>query len=127
MKILDLLKKEEAQASALPSALAVSLATLSARHLNAARDIMSKKEQQAARQAVETLSAARKQLHGIERALKLRDQEQAMRIVGEASNKLQEYCRLTAPIVKLEQVRNEVGVLKQKLAELEKAVVLDRV
>ncbi len=111
----------------MPSTLAVSIATLTATHQNAARDIVSKKEQGAAQQAAHKLAEARKSLHAIHHALQIRDQEYAMHLVNEAKKDLQQYCTLTSPIVKLEQVRKDVDVLQKKLVDLENQVMIDRI
>ncbi len=127
MRIFDLFKKEDKPSLRMPSTLAVSIATLTATHQNAAKDIISKKEQNSAQQAALKLAEARKSLHAIHHALQIRDQEYAMHLVNEAKKDLQEYCTLTAPIVKLEHVRKEVDVLQQKLVNLENQVMIDRI
>lgn len=127
MGIFDIFKKEDKLSLKMPSTLAVSIATLTATHQNAARDIISKKEQFAAQQAALKLAEARKSLHAIHHALQIRDQEYAMHLVNEAKKDLQEYCTLTGPIVKLEQVRKEVDVLQKKLVDLENQVMIDRI
>ncbi len=128
MGVFNTLFKRKDQASLqMPLTLAVSIATLTATHQNAAKEIMSKKEQTIAHQAGLKLAEARKGLHAIEHALHLRDQEYAVNLVVEAKRDLQEYCTLTAPLVKLEHVRREVDTLQKKLVDLEKRVLLDRV
>ncbi len=127
MGIFDLFKKEEKPSLKVPSTLAVSIATLTATHQNAAKDIISKKEQNSAQQAALKLAEARKSLHAIHHALQIRDQEYAMHLVNEAKKDLQEYCTLTNPIVKLEHVRKEVDVLQKKLVDLENQVMIDRI
>ena len=127
MGIFDIFGKKEKLSLKMPSTLAVSIATLTATHQNAAKDIVSKKEQNSAQQAARKLAEARKSLHAIHHALLIRDQEYAMHLVNEAKKDLQEYCTLTAPIVKLEQVRKEVDLLQQKLLNLENQVMIDRI
>ena len=127
MGIFDLFQGKDRPSLRIPSTLAVSIATLSATHQNAAKDLLSKKEQASAQQAAQKLAEARKGLHAIERALQVRDQEYAMHLVNETRKDLQEYCSLTAPIVKLEQVRKEVDAMQKRLVELENQVMIDRI
>lgn len=127
MGIFDIFGKKEKPSLKMPSTLAVSIATLTATHQNAARDIVSKKEQSTAQQAGLKLSEARKSLHAILHALQIRDQEYAIHLVNETKKDLQEYCTLTAPIVKLEYVRKEVDTLQKKLVDLENQVMIDRI
>lgn len=127
MGIFDIFGKKEKPSLRIPSTLAVSIATLTSTHQNAARDIVSKKEQTAAQQGALKLAEARKSLHAIHHALLIRDQEYAMHLVNEAKKDLQQYCTLTAPIVKLEHIRKEVDGLQKKLVDLENQVMIDRI
>jgi len=127
MGIFDIFGKKEKLSLQMPSTIAVSIATLTSTHQNASRDIVSKKEQGAAQQAALKLAEARKSLHAIHHALQIRDQEYAMHLVNEAKKDLQEYCTLTAPIVKLEHVRKDIDVLQKKLVDLENQVMIDRI
>ena len=128
IKIFNSFQKTERKPLHLPSTLAVSIATLTSQHQNAAKEIQSKREQAAAQQAALKLAETRQNLHAVSKALQLRDQDYALQLVHQAKKNLQDYCTLTAPLASLEQVRTEVNALIQhKLTDLEDQVLMDKI
>ena len=126
MGLFDLFSRKKEGVS-FPPAVALSLATLTERHKNAAKSIFSPKERTGAQDLLMKLSEARRALHQAESAAKIRDFEFAFENIDNARKNVQVYIEGIKAFPALQPLQPEAGEIQQSIEKVSTQVLMSRV